>query len=64
MILSYLAVFHTKARSAKKIKCKYNDEIDNMNLVENIESAIYHIDYHYKYIERNILEYKKKEKDF
>jgi len=53
-----------KEIESKQLKCKYNGEIDHMNLVENIESAIYHIDYHYKYIERNISEYKKKEKDF
>ena len=39
------------------IQCKYHGEIINMNLLENIESSIYHIDFHSEYINGIIIEY-------
>jgi hypothetical protein len=42
------------------ISCLYNGEKVQVSLQENIESSIEHLEFHQKYIDKNLLEYKEK----
>ena len=60
--ISMIKNIEYKNMKEMNLKCKYHGEIINMNLLENIESSVFHIDFHYDYILKNISEYNTEKK--